>query len=238
MNYESFRMAFAATLRDSGLASPVAGTTETLDLHTLDRTYQIAVEPIGGQDAEPFFVAATLAWTWSALHTARARTCEEDVLTDMLGGDRESARTDKPWIRVDIKLRASLPWGKPLPMPLPTAWREWVRETMTRFERVEPLTPDESVRTDRSGRIAVLAWQGEPLLHATCSATGELKLDGVEIAAWQAIEVPRVYDDPGQASDAGPEQQLADLLARVRAALSAWMQALDHLAPLTSRSSS
>ena len=83
----------------------------------MDRTHQIVVEPIGGQDAEPFFVTATLSWTWSALHTARARTCEEDVLVEMLGRGREDARTEKPWIRLDIKFKASLPWGNPMPMP-------------------------------------------------------------------------------------------------------------------------
>lgn len=229
MDYETFRTAFASALRDSGLPTLGVGPTESLDLQTMDRTYQIAVEPIGGQDAEPLFVTATLSWRWSALHTARARTCEEDVLVEMLGRGWEGARTVNPWVRTDIKLKASLPWGKPLPMPAAAAWRQWVRETMTRFEQIEPLTPEDSVRRDESGQMAVLAWQGEPLVHATCAAGGELKLDSVEICAWQAIELPRVLDDPDQRPDHGPEKQIADMLGRLRAALSAWMQVLDHL---------
>ena len=231
MNYETFRTAFVEALRDSALLSRAVGSTESLDLQAMDRTYQIVVEPIGGQDAEPFFVSATLSWRWSALHTARARTCEEDVLAEMFGRDArdDGAQTEKPWVRADIKLKASLPWGKPLPMPSTVAWRKWVRETMTRLERIEPLTPEDSVQLDASGRMAVLAWQGEPLVHATCAAAGELKLECVEICAWQAIKLPRVLDDPDQLPDQGPTKQLADMLGRVRAALSAWMQALDHL---------
>jgi hypothetical protein len=230
MHYETFRDSFAAALRDSGLPRIGAGGTERLDLQTMDRTYEAIIEPIGGQDAEPFFVTATLGWTWSALHTARARTCEEDVLVEILGREgREPARTERPWVRCDVKLKASLPWGKPSPMPPLEAWREWVRETMTRFERIEPLTPAEHVRPDESGRLSVLAWQGEPLVKATCAVGGELRLESVEICAWQAIELPRVLDDPDQTPDQGPELQLAEMFGRIRAALTAWTQALSHL---------
>jgi hypothetical protein len=58
-----------------------------LDLHNLDRIHRITVEPIGGQDAEPFLVTASLSWRWSALHTARTNTTEEDVVTEMFGNN-------------------------------------------------------------------------------------------------------------------------------------------------------
>ena len=41
------------------------------------------------------------------------------------------------------------------------------------------------------GMPEILAWQSEPELQVLCSPTGELKLRGVEIATWQAIELPR-----------------------------------------------
>jgi hypothetical protein len=230
MSYESFRSAFEAALRDSGL--PVFGVRgeELLDLRSMDRIYRIRVEPIGGQDAEPFLVTALLSWRWTALDTARTITVEEDVLTEMLGRDDAAGlRTEKPWIRVDIELKATSPYGKPRPMPPPTALRDWTREAMTRLEEIEPLTPEERVR-EESGRLAVLAWQQvEPRVHVVCGPAGNLMLDAVEISAWQAIESPRALDDPNQPPDAGPEEQLAEMFGRARAALSAWMQALDHL---------
>jgi hypothetical protein len=54
-------------------------------------------------------------------------------------------------------------------------------------------------------------------------------LEGVELSAWQAVEVPRIFDDPDREPDPGPEEELAALFGRTRGALSAWMQALDHL---------
>ena len=54
-------------------------------------------------------------------------------------------------------------------------------------------------------------------------------LEVVELSAWQAVEVPRIFDDPDREPDPGPEEELAALFGRTRGALSAWMQALDHL---------
>jgi hypothetical protein len=54
-------------------------------------------------------------------------------------------------------------------------------------------------------------------------------LEGVELAAWQSVEVPRILDDPDRELDSGPEETLAAMFVRTRAAVAAWMQALDHL---------
>jgi hypothetical protein len=174
-------------------------------------------------------VTASLSWRWGALQTARTNTTEEDVLTEMLGrNDLVGAPTERPWIRVDIVLKATLPYGKPLAMPAPAAMRKWFHETMTRLEQVEPLTPDEHLRHE--GRLAIVAWQeAEPGVHALCRPSGDLMLEAVELAAWQAIDVPRMVDDPDHEPDHRPDDELAAMFGRTRAALSAWMQALDHL---------
>jgi hypothetical protein len=230
MNHESFRKAFESALRESRLGIFGIRGEELLDLHGLDRIHRIGVEPIGGQDAEPFLVTAWFSWRWSALHTARAGTTEEDLLTEVLG--REPAadvQTDMPWIRVDIALKATLPYGKPMVMPGPASMRQWFHEVAHRLERIEPLTAEEKIRHE-DGRLAVLAWQqAEPCVHAVCRPSGDLMLEGVELAAWQGVEVPRIFDDPDREPDAGPEEELAALVGRTRSALSAWMQALDHL---------
>lgn len=44
----------------------------------------------------------------------------------------------------------------------------------------------------------------------------------------EILELPRVVDDPDMA-DPEPHEELRSLFHRVRASLSAWMQALDHL---------
>ena len=67
MRYEEFRHAFDDALRESKLGLIRRSGDETLDLRSLARTYEIHVEPLGGQDAEPFFVAATLSFRWDAL---------------------------------------------------------------------------------------------------------------------------------------------------------------------------
>ena len=55
-------------LRGSGLQ--VFGAhdgTEALDPRSMARTYECLVEPLGGQETEPFFVTAGFLWRWDAL---------------------------------------------------------------------------------------------------------------------------------------------------------------------------
>jgi hypothetical protein len=229
MRYEEFRQAFMLALRESKLGLIGLWPTETIDLRSTDRKLEVHVEPIGGSDAEPFFVAATISWTWRALDTARSATKEEDMLTELFGRD-EAAEilADQPWLRVDIEFRGSLPWGKPLPMPASTAWAAWTREVVGRLERTEPLTPEDHVVPNATGALEVLAWQGPPKAEIACNPTAALELEAVTIAAMQLIELPRTLD-VGVEPDDGPEPQLRAMFQRIRAALMAWMQALDHL---------
>jgi hypothetical protein len=74
-----------------------------------------------------------------------------------------------------------------------------------------------------------LVEQGEPTIKTTCGIDGELKVTGIELAAWQAIELPRVWDNPDREPDDDPADQLAGMFERVRAALHAWTEVLDHL---------
>ena len=57
--------------RESGLPLVSAyDGDETLDVRSLGRTFETFVEPLGGQEAEPFHVAASLSWRWDAVATA------------------------------------------------------------------------------------------------------------------------------------------------------------------------
>lgn len=230
MNYELFRAAWTNALRDSRLQRIGVYATESLDLQDLDRTYKVYVEPLGGQDAPPFCITATLTWTWDNLNTVRGAIRDENVLGEMLGERADGLVTEPPCVRVDIQLSASAPYDKALLMPPQAAWARWVHETLERLDHVEPLLPTEILRENRAGTTDVLAWQDSPKITAVCGATGELLLERVEISAGQLITLPRLLDSVEDPDD-GPEAQLAALFSRVRASLSAWMQSVDHLRP-------
>ena len=206
---------------------------ESLDLGTMDRTAKSFIEPSGiRHDAEPFHVTAALEFTWDALHTARARTTEDDVLHVLHGLDRNrKPRTEVPWLRVDVSFRASTLWGKEIPLPSPSAWQRWACEVLGRLESIEPVMPDERVRERRNGLPEILAWQSEPELQLLCKPDGALTLRGVEIASWQAISLPRKWSDPDRKPDKSPEKQLLEMFNRLRLSLHAWVECLDHLVP-------
>ena len=63
MNHGEFKEVWSRALREVDLPSFVArDINETLDLRTLARTCESYVEPLGGQDAEPFNVTCAFSW--------------------------------------------------------------------------------------------------------------------------------------------------------------------------------
>jgi hypothetical protein len=235
VRYEELKAAWDEALRESRLPAIGGrdGGEERLDLRSMDRSYEVYVEPIGGQHLEPFHVTAALSWRWSSVLTARSRSTEEGLLDELLGRERsrkvKTVKTDRPWLRVDIALRASAPYGKPLPMPGKAAWTRWVHEAMGRLERIEPVIPEENVREAKDGMLEILAWRGDPEVKTVCGPDGELRLESIELSAWQAIELPRQWDDSGREPDEHPHRQLCEMFARVRSALHAWTEVMDHL---------
>jgi hypothetical protein len=232
MDYETFRAIWNDALRRSRLPTIGLHAKEALDTRSLNREYEVYVEPLGGQHAEPFHVAAMLSWSWHALNTCRATTSDEDVLTEMLGRDlAQNLEAKKACVRVDIKLHASAPYGNPLPMPPRNRWGDWVRETVQRLDHIEPLLADEIFRQNEIGQTEVLGWQDSPKAVIVCAAEGDLLLEAVEISAFQIVELvgPREIEDPALGETT--EFELIELFQRVRASLSAWMQAVNHLRP-------
>lgn len=228
MNYETFRDLWLQHLRASSL--PVLDTPrETLDLSSMSRRHEVVVEPLVRGDAEPFHIAATLGWEWNALHTARTYTSDDDVRVALLG-DRAKVRTEKPWLRVDLALRAALGSSQLLPMPTPATWKAWAVETISRLDSIERLIPEKDVRERKDGLIEILAWKDTPEVTVHCEADGNLYFSGVSMSAWQSITLPRVLDD-AEREDEGPEVQLRQLFRRLTASLSAWSEVMDHLRP-------
>jgi len=233
VNYDEFKQAWVWAVRESGL--PIIGLDpidETLDLRSTERTCKSFVESPRRQHPEPFHVTAALEFRWDALHAARTRSNEGDMLQELLGQDRRNARTERPWLRVDVTLRASTMWGKEIPLPSPAAWASWARETTLRLEKIDPVVPEERVRESKRGLLPeILGWQSEPEAHVICGADGALRLRGVELATWQAIELPRRFDDPERRPDKAPDAQLVAMMERLKAAMGAWAETLDHLSP-------
>ena len=229
MRYDAFKQTFIEAVRASDLRE-AAFPIERLDVESLDRHFEMFVEPIGGQDAAPFHVTASLAWVWSAIMTARFRSTEEDLLTELLGAGAEShLETDPPVLRVDLALRATIRGNQRVSLPLPDAWARWAHETVTRLDRVEPMLPRTRHRKIAGGRTAILAWQGAPDVRATCTTDGALLLDCVAVRAFQLVQLPRQWDDPDRPEEPGPERELEAMAKRVKASLNGWTQALDHL---------
>jgi hypothetical protein len=232
VTYDEFKKAWIWALRESALpVLSIEPVEETLGLCMMDRTCKSFVEPLGGQDTEPFHVSASLAYRWDAFHTARMITNEEDLLTELFGRTEVRRRTSQPWLRVDVVLRASLQYGKAMAMPPPAAWAKWAREAMGRLESIEPAVPVKRTRKRDDLLPDFLAWESEPEARVICKQSGELRLQGVEIASWQPIDLPRKWDDPSRRPDKRPEDQLVEMFGRVKAALAAWMEVLDHLRP-------
>ncbi len=231
MQYEEFTDALARALEDAGLRSVGSGE-ESLNPRTLDRLRTLYVEPLGGQTlAEPFHVTAAVKIAWDALLTARFSTTEEDFLREVMGREEAYALedTEKPWLRADITLRASLSFEESLPLPPADALKRWSTEAAGRLDAIEPILAPERAREGSDGRFEVLGWQGEPRVNALVDARGVARFDGVSLSAWQAIQLPRVWDDPDRAEDEPVYAQLERLAERLRAALHAWSEVTDHL---------
>ena len=229
MTYDEFKALWLLALRESGLRTFGAeALSERLELRATDRIGESVVEPYHRPD--PFTVSAKFRWRWDALHSARTATTEEDMLVELFGrGESASAGTRRPWLRVDISLHASLPLSQPMPLPSKATWALWVRDVIQTLASRAPIIPREGFREDAQGQLEILAYQGEPEAKVLCSPDGELKLDAVEVTAWQAIALVRRWSDASKRPDKGVGEQLDQMFTRVKAALNAWAELTSHL---------
>ena len=85
------------------------------------------------------------------------------------------------------------------------------------------------MRETSDGHHAILGWQGEPEITARCDELGGLRLQSITMHAFQVLDLPRQWDDRGRPADAEPHEELAALFRRVKAALYAWGEVMDHL---------
>ena len=147
-------------------------------------------------------------------------------MTELFGRVGYDLVTERPWLRVDVTLNATLPHNAPLPMPNAGAWQRWT-EHVTR--RLEPLLPAEAPYFEDEGKEAILFWRGDPEARLQCRPGGQLYLTGVELPSWQGIELPRQWDSPDRPPDDDTEAQLESLFEWVRASLQVWAECLSYL---------
>jgi hypothetical protein len=228
VTYDEFKAAFLQALRASGL-STIGRAAERLDLCSTDRTLTVYVEPAGRGLERPFHVSGVVSWRWDALQAARTVTTEEDLLTELLGrDDARDVETARPWLRIDVQLRAGLEVGQSIPMPSPAQWAMWRREAMGRWN-AQLVTADVSHETAGGRSRAIPAWQGDPEVHATCDRRGELRLESLSLSAFQGIDLPRAWDDTGHQRDGDPGEPLTKMFERLKVAFAAWAEAVDRL---------
>ena len=105
---------------------------------------------------------------------ARAHTCEEDLLTELIGRRKRPARTERRWKRVDLSLHATLPYGSTTSMPEPRVFGAWTASIEEKihaaFREIE----------ERNGRIvAVLGGHGDLEVQVPSKPDGVASLNGV-----------------------------------------------------------
>jgi hypothetical protein len=225
MNYSTFRNLWHEALSEAGLLFFPPWPSERIDLRDMSRSYKISIPMPDMDRVRPFHIVVTLSWRWDPLQSARTATTEEDLLVELLGQDGYYLVTERPWLRVDVTLSATLPLDAPLPMPQASTWQRWAKD-VTR--RMATLLPDELPGVDEANGEVLLFWRGDPVARLKCHPDGQLYLTGVELSAWQGIELLRQWDNPGRPHDDDTDLQLASFCEWLRASLQIWEDSLQH----------
>ena len=125
MRYAEFRYRFEDALQQVGLFIHDVDRVETIDLADTSRRWKVHIIRPAPRSAEPFQVSAEIGFDWTPVDAARAYTCEEDLLIQLIGRRRRPTRTERRWTRVDLSLRANLPYGSTTSMPEPHVFGAW-----------------------------------------------------------------------------------------------------------------
>ncbi|MBM3791565.1 MAG: hypothetical protein FJW35_14625 [Acidobacteria bacterium] len=227
MRYHEFRDQLQDALQRSGLFVPHDyNPTETIDLSGAGRRWKLYVIRSSPPSAEPFHVSAKIAFHWSPFDAARAYTCEEDLLTELFGRRKQPMKTVQRFTRVDLELRAGLPYGSTTPIPGPQILAAWTDSVSRKLDKLF------TEHRERQGRlVAVLGGLEEVHIEARCDKEGVPSLAGVSVAGFRFVRVPRVWDDPDRReAEKGAAQELARLAQRFKDALDEWTVSVVELA--------
>jgi hypothetical protein len=214
MNYQEFRDLWHAALREARLQIPYPiGPTEKINLFNMSRSYELLIYSELHPKSEPFHLTAMIEWDWDATLSARYATTEEDMLMQIFFGDFgiHTEDTIPPWLRMDVCLSAGVPYGTVYPMPLLDQWQRWVRQVSDELQLILPTGYDENG--------GMCAYSDPIQASVKLLEDGRLNLDTVTFKAWQAIKLPRQWDDP-EKRDPSPVDDLRDFALRISRAMS------------------
>ena len=226
MRYDEFRDRLQDCLREAGLFFQHADRpSETIDLVDSDRRWMVYIGRSAPQKADPFFVSAKIGFRWDPFAAARSYTCEEDLLTELLGRKEPSPKTKPRLLRVDLDLYATLPYGSTTPMPDPLVFGAW---TTSIGEKLDKLLPETE---ERRGNIAVMGYRGDVEVQARSIAGGSLALTGISLSGFRMVRVPRIWNDPDRRdAEKGAGKELDRLARRFKGALVEWTTSVAELA--------
>ncbi len=227
MRYDEFRNRLESALSDARLLFHNGNhPVETVELANMNRRWKIYLYPPAVQSTEPFSTSAKVAFDWNPLNSARADTCEEDLLRELLGRRQRPIRTERRWTRVDLSLYAGLVYGSTAPVPDAEVFGSWIALVRKKFDDLFT-----EVKQRRQEVVAVTGGCGEIEVETRCSAQGALTLKGVSISGFRIIRIPRVWDDPDRREaekDLGAD--LVRLAKLFRSASDEWASRIAELA--------
>jgi hypothetical protein len=100
--YAEFRDRLEGALWEAGLLVHDADRrVEAIDLADTVRRWRVYIIRAAPRSTEPFHVSAEIGFDWSPVDAAQAYSCEEDLLTQLIGTRRRPTRTERRWTRVD-----------------------------------------------------------------------------------------------------------------------------------------
>jgi hypothetical protein len=226
MRYDEFRDHLIEALRNAGLHTGHGNACDTVDIMSMDRKWQVVAGPIEHKNTAPFSVSVAISFNWSSVNAARGQTCEEDVLTEMLGRRLRVPKTRRRLVRVDLQLHASPPYGSTAWMPDPQLLSSWSADL---GKKLNSLLTDIQ---EREGQvIAVMGSCGDTKLEVHCQPEGRLTLTGVGVSAFQLVPIPRVWDEPDRRdAEKGNSKELIRLAQQFKTALEEWIRGIAELA--------
>jgi hypothetical protein len=227
VRYAEFRDRLEDALQQAGLFSPhVDRRVETIDLADTVRSWKVYVYRVTPRSAEPFHVSAEVGFDWSPVDAARGHTCEEDLLTELVGRRRRPPRTERRWTRIDLSLRASLPYGSNTSMPEPDMFGAWTAAVVEAADAAFTVTEEK-----RGQIVAVLGGHSGVEVQARCERDGLLSLEVVQVSGFLTVHVPRVWGDPDRReAEQDPGNELGRLARRFKTAFEEWTQRVSELA--------
>jgi hypothetical protein len=226
MRYDEFCSQLQNALRNEGLFRQFIGSpAETIELASGARHWEVFVMQSSSLHAETFHVSAKIAFEWSPFNTARSYTTEEDLLTELLGRKKQSLATAQRFVRVDLDLQASLPYGATTTLPDSQVFGGW---TTSVNQKLDGLLTEHK---ERQGRlIAILGGLNEVEVHARGDAGDLLCIQRISVAGFRLVRVPRAWDNPDRRSaEKGAAGELARLAQRFKDAIDEWAGSVAEL---------